>query len=32
MMEMVRATILEKKINDIFWSEIMLAITHIKNL
>lgn len=31
-MEMVRAIILEGEIDDIFWPEIILAITYIKNL
>lgn len=31
-MEMVRATILEKGINDTFWLEVVLAMTHINNL
>lgn len=29
---MVRATILEKEIDYIFWPEIVLAMTHIKKL
>lgn len=31
-MEMVRATILKRRIDDIFWPEIVLAMTQIKNL
>lgn len=31
-MEMIRATILEKKIDNTLWPKIVLAITHIKNL
>lgn len=31
-MEMIRATILERGIDDTLWSEIVLAINHIKNL
>lgn len=31
-MDMVRATILEKRIDDTLWSEIVLTITYIKNL
>lgn len=31
-MDMVRATILEANINDIFGLEVVLAMTHIQNL
>lgn len=32
LMEMARATIIEGNIDDCFWSEVILAMTHIKNL
>lgn len=31
-MKMVRVTILEERIDDTLWPEIVLAMTHIKNL
>lgn len=31
-MEMLRATILERGMDDILWPEVVLAMTHVKNL